>query len=346
MMRITIRKILFFAACISASAVAYASPVSIKASIDSTTMVMGNRTNVRVTVVKDASASGNLIVPQDSLAKGRNVELAGEPVSTQTDIGNGREQIEYVFPVQSFNPGEYVIPAMKYVSGEDTLLSEVLPLKVLDVDVSDLEKNGLYDYRGVEQPESKFWDFLPDKEQLVWLWWTLGALLLSALIALGFYMYKRWKSGRPILPFLPKKPVLPPYEEAVQALAELKEQKLWERGDVKMYYTKLTDIVRRYIARRYEIGAMEMTSTQIVSGLRGMEQVQEKDRLKALLETSDFVKFAKMTPPDDENERAYASASAFVEANKPEEPSSEEETAGKAASSVSADAEKQTQNKD
>ena len=140
---------------------AVAAPPTIKATIDSTTMLMGNKTNVRVTVVKDKTASGELFIPQDTLVK--NVEVADSPKQTNTDLGNNREQINYVLPVQSFDPGEYSIPGLAFVCDGDTIVSNSVSLKVLDVDVSELEKNGLYDYKPLEQPESKFWDFLPYK---------------------------------------------------------------------------------------------------------------------------------------------------------------------------------------
>lgn len=325
-MRNILEKAVILSVVLWGTAVLNAGPTTVKATIDSTTMVMGNKTAVRVTVVKDKSASGSLVLPQDSLVK--NVELAGEPKMTKSDIGNGREQVEYEVPVQSFDPGVYSIPGLKYAIGKDTVASNTLSLKVLDVDVSELEKNGLYDYKELEQPESAFWDFLPEADQLAWLWWTLGILSALALAWLGWYMYRRWKAGKPVLPFIPQKPVLPPYEEAVQALAVLRRQNLWERGDVKAYYTQLTDIVRRYISRRYEIGTMEMTSTQIMKAVGQIDGVVEKDALQGLLETADFVKFAKMSPLADENERSYAQAAAFVEENKPVVAVPENEKAG------------------
>ena len=116
---------------------AVAAPPTIKATIDSTTMPMGNKTNVRVTVVKDKTASGELFIPQDTLVK--NVEVADSPKQTNTDLGNNREQINYVLPVQSFDPGEYSIPGLAFVCDGDTIVSNSVSLKVLDGDVSDLE---------------------------------------------------------------------------------------------------------------------------------------------------------------------------------------------------------------
>ena len=76
---------------------AVAAPPTIKATIDSTTMLMGNKTNVRVTVVKDKTASGELFIPQDTLVK--NVEVAEKMVTIksamkQADIAEMEELAE------------------------------------------------------------------------------------------------------------------------------------------------------------------------------------------------------------------------------------------------------------
>ena len=313
------------------AATAAAAPATIRSSIDSTTMTMGNKTMIRVAVVKDKSQAGHLIAPQDSIVN--EVEVAGEISHSVADLGNGRVQETYVIPVQAFLPGPYVLPGMKYVLEGDTLVGDEMPLKVLDVDTRELEKKGLYDYKTVANPDKKFWDFIPDFGEFFrknpWIWWVLGGLALLAAAALGVIMYQRKKAGKPILPFIPQKRLLPPYEEAMEAIAALRKSNLAAHGDIKGYYTRLSDIVRRYIWRRYEIGAMEMTSAQILSAVNRHNSIKETDGLSFLLETADFVKFAKMAPSTDENERSMQAAEAFIENNKPVEPSPEEASKNK-----------------
>lgn len=309
-----------------------AAPATIHAAIDSTQMVMGNKTMIRIAVVKDKSQPGVFVEPVDSIVN--EVEIVGSISKSSADLGNGRVQETYVIPVQAFTPGPYVLPGFKYVVDKDTIVSNELPLKVLDVDISDLEKkNQLYDYKALANPDKKFWDFIPDMgdffRQNPWIWWVVGALLLAAFAILGLVMYQRWKAGKPVLPFIPQKKLLPPYEEAMEAIAALRRHNPALSGDVKHYYTRLTDIVRRYIWRRYDIGAMEMTSAQIMNAVKAAGNINDTESLSFLLETADFVKFAKMSTSADENERAMQTAESFIESNKPAEPSPEEETKGK-----------------
>lgn len=96
----------------------------------------------------------------------------------------------------------------------------------------------------------------------------------------------------------------------------------------KAYYSGLTDILRRYLADRYGIGAMEMTSDEIIDAVRPLDLPRKSAlELAALLREADLVKFAKATPEAARNEEAYQWAYYFVEETKPveEQPSAEAE---------------------
>lgn len=315
-----LEKIAVAAIALSSFATVQAAPVVVKAAVDSTTIMMGNKTMLRVTVVKDKQQAGHLIVPTDSIIQ--DVEIAGEQKVTKADIGNGRTQESYEIPIQPFMPGTFVLPGLKYAIDADTTVSNSVSIKVLEADVSKMKD--LYEYKNIANPDKKFWDFMPDFAEFFrnnpWIWWMLGALLLLGLAALGIVMYQRWKAGKPILPFIPQKPLLPPYEEAKEALNDLRKANLPQHGDIKGYYTRLSDIVRRFIWRRFNIGAMEMTSSQIMNSIKTVEDLNGADNLLFLFETADFVKFAKMDASADENERSMTAADAFIESNKPIEP--------------------------
>ena len=112
----------------------------------------------------------------------------------------------------------------------------------------------------------------------------------------------------------------PPHVAAIRRLEKLHAQKLWQSGKQKLYYTGMTDILREYIGRRYPIKAMEMTSQEILDRLAG-DQMPERPygRLRDILLTADFVKFAKYVPDADRNEQLYTDAYYFVEETKPDE---------------------------
>ena len=142
----------------------------------------------------------------------------------------------------------------------------------------------------------------------------MGVLILLFIIIWSIYFYKRWKfrKDHPEL-IQPSKPKLPAHEQAMVDLETLKEQKLWQRGLEKEYYTELTDILRTYIEDRFKLNAMEMTSSEILDLIKNQDITKSSiSNLNQVLELADFVKFAKMHPLPDENELSYMNAKMFV----------------------------------
>ena len=71
---------------------------------------------------------------------------------------------------------------------------------------------------------------------------------------------------------------------------------------------------------------MEMTSTQIRNILQANEETRlSKRNMDQVLETADFVKFAKVRPLPEDNTRSFNSAMQFVEDTKPQPVSAETE---------------------
>lgn len=145
---------------------------------------------------------------------------------------------------------------------------------------------------------------------------AIAAVVLALLVWLGIRAWRRWggRLGRVLKPT----PPLPPHVVANKALEELHNRKLWQNGKYKLYYTSLTTILRIYIAGRYEIGALEMTSDEILAALGGAEGISQKSMtdLDTILRQADMVKFAKAEPEAEDNEQNYLRAYYFVEDTK------------------------------
>jgi hypothetical protein len=157
------------------------------------------------------------------------------------------------------------------------------------------------------------------KEHIGYIAIGLGVLVLLALIITVLYLYLR-KRGKSFSDLFKPAPADPPHIVAIAALEKLRDEKLWQNNKHKLYYSGLSDILRTYLAGRFEVGAMEMTTDEIVDALRGIdiEQKQKMD-IVAVLRDADLVKFAKAMPEAEENEAAYNKAYYFVEETKPRE---------------------------
>ena len=288
--------------------------VTFKAKLDSATLIMGKTTTLHLEITQDKAARG--FFPGEQLdTLNAMVEIAERPAADTTDLGNNRIQINRDLIIQSFDSGLWVIKPIPYVINGDTAYSNQLSLKVLPVDVSQMKD--IHDIKPVEDVPFNLLDWLPD----YWWAWLLGLLLIGGIWA----YHKYYKKG--INPLKAVKKRLPPYEEAMINLRNLKAAQLWQRGQEKEYFTGLTDILRVYIDRRFDINAVEMTSSQIIDTLKRNDETKAvNEQLEMILEVADIVKFANARPLADDNEVAYQRAVNFVEATRPiEQPEKKEE---------------------
>lgn len=156
-------------------------------------------------------------------------------------------------------------------------------------------------------------------------------LVVLALIGLGIYLLARHlaKRGKRISDLFKPEPPLPPHIVAITALEALQNQKLWQNNKHKEYYSALTDILRTYLDGRFGVGAMEMTTDEILEQIKSLELPQKSAMdLVSVLQDADLVKFAKAMPEASENESAFSKVYYFVEETKPvEQTESEEEEA-------------------
>ena len=110
----------------------------------------------------------------------------------------------------------------------------------------------------------------------------------------------------------------PAHIVALRKLDGYRGDKLWAPEKQKQFYSGVTDVLREYIASRYEIGAMEMTTNEIFREMKPKFADEPADRkallkdLENLFETADYVKFAKHTASEQENAAVLPLAVRFV----------------------------------
>lgn len=305
----TVRHILLTAVVLLATALgAWAGNVTFKARLDSATLLMGKTTALHLEITQDKDARG--FFPGEHLDTiSAMIEIAERPAADTIDLDNNRIQINRDLIIQSFDSGMWIIKPIPYVVNGDTAYCNQLTLKVMPVVVSQMKD--IHDIKPVEDVPFNLLDWLPD----YWWAWLLALLLIGA----GIWAYhKYYKKG--INPLKPARKRLPPYEEAMINLQNLRAAQLWQQGQEKEYFTGLTDILRVYIDRRFHINAVEMTSSQIIDTLKKNDETKAvNEQLEMILEVADIVKFANARPLADDNELAYQRAVNFVEATRPVE---------------------------
>lgn len=273
---------------------------------DTSAILIGDRTGFTVTAEIPAGVSAEMTSAGDTLS-GKIVVLRRDPRDT-TRLADGAIRITDRYLITSFDSGTYEIPPFfaERVSGDSIIryYSDYSSLKVLRPDIVLQDTTDvIFDIVPPRTAPVTFSEVLP---------WIIIALIASALI----YLLARFLPRNPLKRFV--KPVPPPEPAHIIALRELKalrEGELWQKGEVKEYYSRLSDILRRYIDNRYGISSPELTTDETVRMLQraAVTTPGQMGLVKEVLSLSDMVKFAKYVPEAMVNETSYGNAHRFVE---------------------------------
>lgn len=197
-----------------------------------------------------------------------------------TTVDNGMWHITQNLQLTSFDSGYFVTPPLQLVVGSDTLFSDPVLVQVNMPEIApDMP---MYDIKDLQSAPIDW----------VRVLWISLFVLLGLLCVYLIYRMRKLKNA-------PQKsfaiaPITPPHEVALAALAVLKKQALWEREAFKAHYDELTHIFREYLAKRFKIAAMELTSTELQQLMRAKGLLYGMDEsIKQLLNAADMAKFAK-----------------------------------------------------
>ena len=294
---------------------------TVRARIEPDSLFIGDQFDFVIEVEKDLVQT--TLFPEFTPAKEGMIELVEVmPIDTLERDGR-RLKIAQRYRLAAFQEGLINMgkPGVLYADKNivDTLYAtDSLVLKVGTFQI-DSTSQSIYDLK--PQLTLKF-KLAEIRGYIAW------GLLIALLVALAIYGLHRYLEarGRHLKDLFKPAPPEPPHVVAIKALEALHHQKLWQNNKHKLYYSTLTDILRTYIAGRWEVGAMEMTSDEIITAMRN-EELPEKARmdLTSVLMDADLVKFAKFTPEAEQNESDYTKVYYFVEETKPVEVNPEAE---------------------
>lgn len=204
----------------------------------------------------------------------------------------------------SFTPGLHQIPPFFFaiVEKQDTLFVATEPVLLTVLGVAIQEDAVPYDIKPIFSMPISFFEVFQ---------YFLSALLI-VLLLFGvwkiFIFQKKAKISK-----ADRVAEIPPHIAALQHLEELKKRQLWQLGEVKLYYTELTYILRLYLEKRFAIKALEATSEEILEILaKYSDHAPLLPNLSNVFFTGDLVKFAKFVPAAHENELCMDHAIGFV----------------------------------
>lgn len=279
--------------------------VEVLAKFDTNQVRIGEVFHLDLSVEQPSGLNVNFPVIRDTLVD--KVEVLGASAPDTLIMDDDILQIRQRFRLTCFDSGLYEIPPLVFEfradNWSDSISTYPLFLLVNTVAVD----SAIYDIKSPIHMPVGFMEVFP---------YAIGGLAL--LVAVGFlvwYLRKRRKGESIFVPSIPEEPA---HVIALRELDELRGQKLWQQNEFKDYYSRLTEIVRRYMERRYKIQAMEMTSYDILKAWKdsGEDQHGLISSLDRLLNLADLVKFAKEKPLASHNEENMERAYDFVHKTK------------------------------
>jgi len=280
--------------------------VNITSSFDSSRIYIGDQIKFTITVDKPSDLKLKLPVLKDTLT--RNIEIISGPHTDSSSVQNGRIKIIQKYLITSFDSGLYkvkpVFAEIKSADGLKRFYSDYSELEVMRVRITPPDST------------SKIFDIIePYKAPITAgevLPYLLIAIILAAIIwfAVRFFR-KQKKSTEGAIAYIPPDPA---HVIAFRELERLKDEELWQKGEIKKYYTELTEIMRQYLENRFRILSLELTTAETLEALvkTGFKKDAAYNQIKSVLTGADLVKFAKYKPVPEENETHYQTSWNFV----------------------------------
>ena len=251
--------------------------------VDSTKLRIGEQINIRYQIKGD-SLSQIQFAEQPNFAP---FELLEDfPLDTL------RSQAHYLFTKKyaliQFDSGTYWIPKQKILINGVGTITDSISIRVNTV-VVDTLKQPLFDIKPLVAVKRGYKKLT---QQI--LITVFGLILLILAVFLILRVQKK---------LIEKRKELPPFDRALLELKALEEERPRLQEEYKSYYSKLTDVVRRYLEEEANITALESTSRELLKKLELLKDSGKLDldgetlrSLKRVLEHADLVKFARSAP--------------------------------------------------
>lgn len=209
------------------------------------------------------------------------------------------------FVVTSFDSGFVVIPPFVISTGGETLETEP---QILNVSTVELEPE--HDFYDIKEPIE------PPIDWIYWLkrlWYVL--VIVAVMLALVLWLWLRKRKEKKAIEEIPD--TRTPAQRAKDTLHVIREQRIWQDGKVKRYYSEVTDAVRTYLEESYLVPAMEMISDELLQAMQTRISAEAQQLLRKALQQADMVKFAKAKPGPDQHAQIWDDALRIIELTEP-----------------------------
>lgn len=218
-----------------------------------------------------------------------------------------------VIPVTGFDSGRFTFPQLTFavLNAHEQQVAN-LTTNAFPVNITFAQVDTTQDIQPIKAPLET--DYRPTP---IWLY----VLITNILLALAYFMYRRWRKKRN------KKPaeILPPAapvntltyaQEAIRQIETLRKNA--SAVNSHTHWFALKDILRTYLYRQYGVGTHQKTSGQIIAELRNAAvEHKDTDLLSEIFNMADMVIFAKAQTTAPEQEQGAEKAILFIKQTMP-----------------------------
>jgi hypothetical protein len=284
--------------------------VSVTAAFDTSRIFIGDQINFSVTIDQPSGLKLSIPILRDSLT--RKIEILSGPLIDTAEIDADKIRITEKYIITSFDSGFYMIdPIYAEIAdsgGVKRFFSDYSILEVARVKLTPPDTSArIFDIVAPQRAPLTLGEILP---------WVLIAFLSAVVVWLILRLIKKFKKTKKeiIEPAITE----PAHVIAFRELEKLRDEKLWQDGEIKKYYTRLTEIIRQYLENRFKVYSLELTTSETLEALvrSGFRKNESYNKLKSVLTAADLVKFAKYKPEPIENDTTFTASWDFVTATK------------------------------
>ena len=259
--------------------------------LDTNTILIGDQIKLNISVELNLNEEYNWPEFTDSVYK--KVEIISQS-DLKEDTTENSKIISQQILLTCFDSGSYYLPPIVFNKNKKTegLLLNVNTISINDssamMDITDTKIGTKDDYTAeeIEEKERNFWKRIA---------WIIGILMLLFLI---YYLIKKYKKGESVI--TKRKIIVPPHITALNKLQNLQKKKLWQKGELKEYYSELSLILREYTENRFNFQALELPTSEIIKHLKQLDS-EILSKLESVLRKADNIKYAKGQSIDKEN---------------------------------------------
>lgn len=268
----------------------FAQEIKVTASTDTTDYLIGD--HIKYTLLIEAAKNVFIINPffRDSL---KNVDVISmpDPIIKENEK---TKTIKYEYTLSRFDSAEVKLPPILInyrVEGDTTLRTAIS--NAVTFNVHTLKVSVQEEIKDIKQPVRLPFDWI---KLIIWI------LIITIVLIVLYVLYKKFWKKKEIITIKPKEVQFLPYQIALKKLDQLGEEKLWQKGFIKEYHSRITEIIREYFEKQFNLPALELTTTESLQLLKKHAKGKKIiDITSDFLNNADLVKFAKFTPLESIN---------------------------------------------